>query len=97
MENISILGGAVGILLLAALVEGFVQYTFGDSERARPYLKYVAGLLGIAAAIVYKVDIPSMFGLATDYGIANYIVSGIIIGRGSNYVNDIIGSIRGAN
>jgi len=87
----------LGIIMLATFVEGFVQYLFGESEYSRPYLRYIALLLGVGAAIAYKVDIPAMFGLVTDWGMVNYVISGIVLGRGSNYLNDFIGRLRGAD
>ncbi len=85
----------IGVTLLAVLVEGLVQYILGESMETRPYLKYVALILGVAVAVAYKIDIPSMVGLATDFTVVNYIISGIVIGRGSNYTNDIITSFKG--
>lgn len=84
----------IGILFLATLIEGLIHYVAGEGDVGRPYLKYVALVIGIAVAVVYKIDIPAMVGLATAWPIANYIVSGIIIGRGSNYTSDIIKSVR---
>lgn len=83
-----------GILLLATLIEGLITYLFGDAD-TKPWLKYVSLVLGIFAAIAYQIDIPAMFGLASQFTLAGYILSGIIIGRGSNYLNDIIGKVRG--
>lgn len=87
----------VGILFLATLIEGMITYIFGDKENRtdnRNYLKYVSLGLGVALAIIYKVDILAMAGLVTGNPIINYVLSGMIIGRGSNYVNDLIGTIR---
>lgn len=82
------------ILFLATFIEGFVQYLFSKDGVAQPYLKYIALVFGVVLAVAYKVDIPSMLGLVTDYGIVNYILSGVIIGRGSNYVNDVVSAVR---
>lgn len=84
----------IGILFLATLIEGLVEYLFAKEGESRPWLKYVSLVLGIGAAIAYKVDIPGMLGLVADYGVINWVVSGIVIGRGANYVNDIIGAFR---
>lgn len=87
----------IGIMFLATLIEGLIEYTVGSAEGDhKPWLKYASLALGIAAAIVYQVDIPAMVGLATSFPIANWIVSGIVIGRGANYANDLIGSFRKA-
>lgn len=84
----------LGILLLATLVEGFVEYAFGKVEQLKSALVYISLGLGVAASIAYKVDILASFGLVAT-PVVGYVVSGLIIGRGANYVNDIISAIRG--
>ena len=84
----------LGIIFLATLVEGMINYIFGDKNNTF-YLKYMALILGVVLAIIYKVDILAMAGLVTEVSFVNYILSGMIIGRGSNYVNDLISTIRG--
>lgn len=85
---------ALGILFLAMLVEGTVNYLAGDSEATRPYLRYITLALGIGAAVAYRVDIPAMVGLIGMWPWVNYAISGIIIGRGSNYTHDILEWVR---
>lgn len=92
MENI------LGILLLATLIEGLITYVFGessDSTVSRPWLRYVSLALGIGACVAYKIDIPGMVGLVSAWPIVGYVVSGLIVGRGANYVNDIVALVRG--
>lgn len=79
-----------GILFLATFVEGLITYVAGTVEKTRPYLKYVALVIGVAVCVVYKIDIPAMVGLATPFPYASFVLSGIIVGRGSNYVNDLL-------
>lgn len=90
MENL------IGIFLLATLVEGLVNYLFATQDGySRPWLKYVALGLGVVAAIAYKVDIPAMAGLVSPMPYVSYVVSGLILGRGSNYLHDVLTSIKG--
>lgn len=87
----------LGITFLAVLLEGTINYFVGDNVseyNKRTWIKYFALLGGIALAIGYQLDIPSQIGLVTNVPFINYIVSGIIIGRGSNYVNDIISTFK---
>lgn len=97
----------LALLFLSTFVEGFVKYLFdvltgvtdggmanGKLEWLKPYTHFLALGLGVALAIAYHVDIPTMFGLTTNHVFVNYIVSGIAIGRGSNYLNDLISSVR---
>jgi len=83
------------LLFLTTLIEGFTEYVFGFSEKMKPFLKYIALALGVGATLVYKVDILSQFaGLTTTIPYAGSIISGLIIGRGSNYLNDLISLLR---
>jgi hypothetical protein len=86
----------LGILALATLVEGFVEYAFGKIVQLQPFLIYISLLLGVGVSIAYHVDILAELGL---HGapIVGYIISGVIIGRGSNYANDIISLVKGQN
>ena len=85
----------VAILFLATFIEGFVEYIFSPLPVAKPYLMYVALFFGIVFCVAYKVDVPSMVGLTTTYGWVNWVFSGLIIGRGSNYVNDVLQKFKG--
>lgn len=85
----------IGILLLSTLIEGTLTYLFGEKRDApRPYIRYISLALGIAAAIAYRIDIPAMTGLVAINAYVGYILSGIIIGRGANYINDIFALIQ---
>jgi len=83
-----------GIVLLATLVEGFVEYVVSNPNKPQPWLKYVSLVLGVVVAFAYNVDILALAGLVSPFPYVGAAVSGIIIGRGGNYVNDFIGLIR---
>jgi hypothetical protein len=83
------------ILLLATSTEAMVEYVFGQSEAMKPYMHYVALAVGIFLAIAYNIDIPAMLNLEANFGLVDNVFSGRIIGRSSNYVNDLISKIRG--
>lgn len=83
-----------GIMVLATLVEGTITYLFGEGE-GRKWLRYVSLVLGVSASLAYKIDIlGAYFGLQAVSPIVGYIVSGVIIGRGANYANDLIGKLK---
>jgi len=96
------------LIFLSTFVEGFVKYVFDvftgvedgtpkssdKIARLKPYTHYVALVLSVAIAFAYRVDIPAMFGLVTNHLYVNYLISGIAIGRGSNYLNDLISKVR---
>jgi len=85
----------IGILFLSTLIEGTLTYLFGkNQEESRPWLRYASLFLGVVLAVVYQVDVPAMAGLTSSVSFAGYIVSGLIIGRGANYINDIFALIQ---
>lgn len=86
----------LGILFLATFIEGLITYTVGEKKSTRPYLKYIALALGVAAAILYKVNLLALLdlGLTATNPYVDFVVTGLVIGRGSNYVNDIITLVR---
>jgi hypothetical protein len=83
--------------LAEALTEYFVAEPLGRVEDGR-YVwlcKYVAAIVGVGLCIIYKIDLLLMaFGMSATSTWAAWILSGVIIGRGSNFVNDIIDFIR---
>lgn len=89
----------LGIFLLSTLIEGLITYLFGKTSEEtppRPWLKYVSLAMGIALAIAYKVDILAIVApeLVPIHPVVGYLVSGLIMGRGANYLNDIIALIK---
>lgn len=88
----------IGIVLLSTLIEGLITYLFGktsEEQPARPWLKYISLVFGILVSFAYRVDIIAMTGLVSVYPFVGYIMSGLIIGRGANYLNDIFSLIKG--
>ena len=90
----------MGIFFLAVFVEGTVEYFVApalDKRGLSEYVKYVAVAVGIALCIVYQVDILTRLpvNMTPVHPSIGWIISGIIMGRGSNYFNDFIGLARG--
>lgn len=86
-----------GIVFLSTLIEGLLTYLFGEKDEnaaPRKYLRYVSLALGVVLAFAYNVRIPQMLGIMATSPIVDYFISGIIIGRGSNYVNDLFSHFR---
>lgn len=76
------------------LTEGMVEYVFGNIPKLKPFLMYIALIVGVALAAVYRVDILASLGLVSPVPWVGFVISGLIIGRGSNYVNDIVSLYR---
>jgi len=82
-------GVAAGILALAFVVESMVEYFVGFLGESK---KYVAAVLGVGIALAFKVNLLlDIFGLGKGNQVAFWagvVLSGLIIGRGSNWLHD---------
>lgn len=83
-------------LALAFLTESMVEYLFGiaidhfdSAVKWRWTLMYVSALTGVGLAFYYQLDLLALIGEleATPVG---YLLSGLIIGRGANYLHDFV-------
>lgn len=93
-----------GIFLLAVFTEATVEYFVaslvkknGKNDRFRWLIPYVAAILGIGLCVAYQVDILAMIaaGMTPIHPSVGWVVSGLIVSRGSNFLNDMIGLARG--
>jgi hypothetical protein len=79
-----------GSLILATFVEGLVNYLVGKGDEPRAWVKYLALLCGVAVAVLFQVDIFSLAGLVGVHPYVGYVATGLVVGRGSNYLNDFV-------
>ena len=111
MINQTQLPAYVAILILATLVESFVEYLI--RPLVKPWvqgqpparlvgeepavtirdliLRYVAAVIGMGACVLYRADLLAMMGLDSPWPWVGYLVTGLIIGRGANFVHDFAG------
>lgn len=92
------------IFVLSFLAESLTEYfarpilSPGTQPEGEPeprplsplWLRYVAALVGVGLALLYRVDLLALFGLEAFHPIAGWVVTGILIGRGSNYLHDLV-------
>lgn len=90
----TLLGSLAVFLTAAALIESFVEYTFAKWWSGEN-LRYVALAVGVLVAFGFKLDITQLLGLSAVAHWIGYVATGLIIGRGSNFVNDLITRTRG--
>jgi len=87
-----------GAVVLATLVEGLVEYFVVPllvKVKATEYARYVALVVGIGVCIGYGVDIlEAILGFTSPVLYLGMVLSGTIVGRGANYVNDFIDYLR---
>lgn len=81
------------ILFLVVLVEGLVEH-FGAPVPST-FKPYLAALLGVALCVAYGADLPAALGYAALVPFVGQVLTGVMISRGSNYINDLIARVRG--
>lgn len=84
----------VNFLLFAVFTEGFVDYLF-EGGKFDKYKKYVALAMGIALAVAYDLDlVETIIGIEPAVPYLGQVITGTIIGRGSNYLSDLWTTVR---
>ena len=105
-----------GILILATLVEGLVEYLvkpiFLPKDQAEPcsaagseedtplvplkpatrvlLLRLISAGLGMLLCVAYRADLLALAGLTTNAPLVGSIITGIVVGRGANYLHDLV-------
>lgn len=94
------------ITVLAVLVEAVVEYLFGKIEEfpnlnsriaavIKWCLPYLSVAVGIGLCFGYKVDVlRDVLGMTTAVPATGYVLTGIVISRGANFVNDFISLVK---
>src|SRR5687767_4111834 len=78
----------------SVFVESMLSYFTQPILTNRDYLRYVSAVIGIGIALGFSIDlIVTLAGIASPYpwlSSLGTIMTGIAIGRGSNYIADIV-------
>lgn len=94
--------GIMGVVfLLAFLTESMVEYVFGTLfekiQKLTPYkwaLMYVSAVVGVGLAFYYALDLVSLLAVVLGENIApspvGFILTGLAIGRGANYLHQVV-------
>lgn len=53
-------------------------------------LRYASALVGILLCIAYRADLLALAGLQATTPFIGYIITGLVIGRGANYLHDLV-------
>ena len=84
------------IFFLAVMVEGLVTYGSGMFKRKKFQWKmFLAAIIGVIASFNFQIDLFEILGLTGVVPVISKILTGILIGRGSNYVADFIKTAQG--
>jgi hypothetical protein len=85
------------VFVFAILVEAVINMTLGDVPVWGWVKKVAAYAVGITVCVIWKVGLIAMLGVENGIPIADYIITGIVISRGSNYLNQIITKLKGGD
>lgn len=86
------------VFAFAWLVESFTEYFFAKVARLEPYLHWIALGIGIAVCVLYRIDIFNMlFGITSPVLYVGEVITGVMISRGANYLNDFVTSFAKGN
>ena len=85
------------VLALAFLCESLTEYLFSDLLTAMKvdakYLRYVSAGVGVALALLYGLDaLEAFFGIRAQVPWVGQVLTGLLLGRGANYVHDFYGN-----
>jgi len=87
------------VIVVAVVVEGVVTYVkaaFPKLYNKNGILFLITAGLGIAAAVGYHADIFAILGFDSRIPWLGEILTGILCGRGANYMYTLIGKLSGA-
>ena len=85
------------IFAFTTLNESIIEYLFGSVKELHPYLPLLALSSGIFLAFLYQVNIFSaVLGIQSGSPFLDFLLSGFIISRGSNFVNDFVRRVLGS-
>lgn len=79
-------------LFFGTLVESLVEY-FVSEWTGKRWTKYAAAVVGVALSLLYNLDLVAEL-TELSIPIAGCVLTGLVIGRGANYVSDLIDLVR---
>lgn len=76
-------------IMFATLNESIIEYMFGSIAKLRPYLPLISLGTAIFLSFSYQVNIMHiLLNVQSSFPPLDFILSGFMISRGSNFVND---------
>ena len=85
------------IFLFATLNEAIIEYLFGSIVKLRPYLPLVSLSTAVFMTFAYQINIFTLIlGVQTNSPFLDFLLSGVVISRASNFVNDLAQKILGS-
>lgn len=85
------------VFAFSTLNESIIEYMFGSVVQLRPYLPLLALATSVFLTFTYQVNILSLIlGIQSNSPFLDFLLSGFIISRGSNFVNDFAQKVLGS-
>ena len=85
------------VFAFAALNESIIEYMFGNVKPLRPYMPLLALATAIFLTFSYQINIFNLIlGLETNSPFLDFLLSGFVISRGSNFLNDFVQKFLGS-
>lgn len=98
------LTAVTGILVLATIAEALVEHLFApiidaraDDEPVQQWdwralvLRYTSLLLAVLLCITYQADLLVLINLVPPWPWVGWVITGLLVGRGSNFIHDFAG------
>jgi hypothetical protein len=83
------------LIVIAILVEAIWENIKTVWEDGININRIGALVLAILVSILAKVDVFAMVGITLTIPVVSYVLTGIVVSRGANFVNDLFGKLRG--
>lgn len=78
------------VLAFSALNEAIIEYLFGSVKGLHPYLPLLALGTAVFLTFSYQISVFALiFNVQSSSPFLDFLLSGFIISRGSNFINDI--------
>lgn len=85
------------VFAFSTLNESLIEYLFGSVKALRPYLPLLALSTAIILTFTYQINIfTTLLGVDSSSPFLDFLLSGFIISRGSNFVNDLVQKVLGS-
>lgn len=80
----------------AVLCEGLVEYTLAN-VLSKKQLMWGTLIVGVLVAFGFNVDLTAQLGLKAIAPWVGHLATGLLLARGSNYLNDLVTRVRGGS
>lgn len=85
------------VFAFSTLNESVIEYMFGSVRALRPYLPLLALASATFLTFTYQINIfTTLLGVQSNSPFLDFLLSGFIISRGSNFLNDFVQKVLGS-